>query len=71
MKFKKQSRSYDDPLRGWLIEVMNKDGSQAVFVVNPLGYESILKNSNVENVKILAFGVFDEVSLDSIILKYP
>lgn len=74
MNFKNQGlrfyRSWTDPLRGWFIEVIKKDGSKRVVAVNPLGYESVLEDLGVEVVYTLGFGLFSELSLDPIILDF-
>lgn len=45
----------DDPLRGWILKVIYKNGSMKEVTVDPAGYESVLKDPLVESVDIIRF----------------
>lgn len=50
----------DSKYRAWRLSVLGRDGRSKVVLVNPLGYESVLKNGSTKFVRIKSFGLFDK-----------
>lgn len=65
--FKFGWRPWNDFSRGWLLGITYSNGSAQNVIVNPLGYETILKRPDVDGVELLDLGHFSEKSLEPII----